>query len=156
MVEAGLVSVRKDEKGKLIKELGELSNDIKKDGLIINGYFLAPKTYGTRYINCDGKVRADKIAAKGMPNAKNKDFVEGLDQEEENRFTNLNYVDFKEGRQKRVSFSTCKKTHWENRESDEAYTIRWNETHRTFLKSEWCGWDFDGVNRWYPHGYISG
>lgn len=43
-----------NDKGYIKGGLGYLSNDIKKDALIYEGHFTAPKTYGNKYINNEG------------------------------------------------------------------------------------------------------
>jgi hypothetical protein len=87
----------------------------------------------------------DKLASKGIPNKR--------DENDPSRFNNLNIDDYIEGKSKEVEFDSVKKHHWTSGKDEEAFSVSWNTSKRTFLKTSWHGWNFDGENKWYPIGY---
>ena len=135
-------------------ELGELNSDLKKEGRIIEGIYLAPKQYSVSYIGNDDKV-FNKYKCKGICNKylkpemykdaiSNNGFVMvGTDLHNTNKSTQINMEDsFKKINYKRNS----------NQKEFNQFSIHLEDIKRTFHKTEWLGRSWNG-NCSYPIGH---
>jgi hypothetical protein len=117
-------------------ELGMLNNDMKKDGLILEGYFRAPKTYGCKYINNENEIKSDKMGLKGIPSK-----------------CDITFNDIKTAVPKEATYTSFKKTASKSDGYYEQFTISVQKCFRTLFKNKWNGWDIykDGFYR--PKGF---
>ena len=121
-------------------ELGLMNSDLKNEGRIIEGIYLAPKQYSVCYIGNDNKI-VGKYKCKGIDRKylKDKMYSDALNGESTaismtDRFKKINY--------KRNS----------NQKQYEQFSVHLEDIDRTFHKTEWTGRDYIG-NISYPKGH---
>ena len=124
-------------------KLGYLSNDCKKNGLIIQELNIAPKCYMYRCLCEDGEILT-VMKCKGIVQKKLK----------EELFLNLENLTDEE---KEVQWNGLRKINKKQTKEDKEnefplLSIQKKKYTRTFCKNEWNGMIFDD-NNWYPIGY---
>ena len=129
LVELGLINDGK---------MGFMSNDLKKDGLIIEEINLGSKIYMYKYINNENKL-CTTMKSKGIPN---KCLEENFYREEKGEIIIKNSF-------KKVFDKTTKE---EKNKDIEYYTIRKIDIKRTFNLNSWAGRRLIN-NIYYAHGY---
>ena len=123
-------------------ELGMLTNDIKKDGLIVKEINLAPKSYRYDYINAEGVWKCGDngtMKYKGIQGKNNRAEYYDLDQP----------VVLKNSGLKKKATTLSKK---DKAEGIGYFSICNYEQDRTFNKNPWHPENFLD-NQWYPTGH---
>jgi hypothetical protein len=132
--------------GLIQEKLGYLSNDIKKEGIIIAENNLAPKLYRYEYIDNLNRINGEKnkitMKAKGIPKQCLKyEMYDLLKEDQECDFSGL--------KRKHVSLTSSDKKAGLKHFS----IVNCNQT-RTFHSTTWTGFNRYG-NEWFPRGYNS-
>ena len=118
-------------------EMGFLSNDIKKNGMIFYEKNLGPKNYIYKYINNENKI-ITVMKTKGIPTKQLKE-----------EYYNNEAGDIKFNTTKKIKFHVTSREekvgHW-------YLSIYSYDMERTFNLNQWNGWELKG-NLYYPIGY---
>ncbi len=135
-------------------ELGQLNSDLKNEGRIIEGIYLAPKQYSVCYIGDNNKIN-NKYKCKGICNKylqpdmykdaiSNNGFVMvGTDLHNTNKSTEV------------VMENSFKKINYKRNSNQKQYnqfSIHLEDINRTFHKTEWLGRSWN-KNCSYPIGH---
>ena len=152
LVEKGLCLPKDDAK------LGYMCSDIKKEGIILNARFLAPKCKAYEFINNEnGLFIGDNagITSKGIPVYDPK--YKNTDYKEDHRL--LRFEDYDKNEPKVCEFNGLKKNGNKLNNTDieknvEMFSITNVNQNRTFLLNQWGGFDLK-YNKFYPKQYNS-
>jgi hypothetical protein len=123
-------------------ELGYLTSDIKKNGIIFYEINLAPKSYMYNYINIDGEIIDKDVAVMKMKGIPNKQLKQSY---------------YENAKPEKIKLNGLKKKNKTLTKNDVAngvthFSIINYEQERTFYKNEWQSERFID-NVWYPIGH---